>query len=105
MDNNFVVNILMNVNLNIESSYLYKKIEMTSTAIRKKVHEYIDEADVSIVEVIYKLLEVYRKANNSLMTDEQQDEIIKRSIQFKNGEVKGHTLAEVQNRLKRKYNS
>jgi hypothetical protein len=75
---------------------------MTKTAIRTKVHQYIDEADITVLEVIYKLLEVYRQANNSLLTEEQQIEVLKRSIQYKAGEVKGYSLTDVRKRLKQK---
>ena len=58
---------------------------MTTTAIRTKVHKYIDEADSNVLEVVYKLLEVYRQSNSSLLTDEQQKEVIKRSAAYKAG--------------------
>ncbi len=38
---------------------------MTTTAIRTKVHKYIDEADSNVLEVVYKLQEVYRQSNSS----------------------------------------
>ena len=50
---------------------------MTTTAIRTKVHKYIDEADSNVLEVVYKLLEVYRQSNASLLTDEQQKKVLK----------------------------
>ena len=75
---------------------------MTTTAIRTKVHKYIDEADSNVLEVVYKLLEVYRQSNSSLLTDEQQKEVIKRSALYKAGKTKGYSLAEVRNRVKNK---
>jgi hypothetical protein len=75
---------------------------MTTTAIRTKVHKYIDEADIKVLEVVYQLLEVYRQSNSSLLTEEQQKEVLKRSALYKAGKIKGYTLAEARKRLKQK---
>jgi len=75
---------------------------MTTTAIRTKVHKYIDEADSNVLEVVYKLLEVYRQSNTSLSTLEQQKEVLKRSTLYKAGKMKGYSLAEVRKRIKHK---
>lgn len=75
---------------------------MTTTALRTKVHKYIDEADSNVLEVVYKLLEVYRQSNSSLLTDDQQKEVLKRSVMYKAGKMKGYTLAEVRKRIKNK---
>ena len=75
---------------------------MTTTALRTKVHKYIDEADSNVLEVVYKLLEVYRQSNSSLLTDEQQKEVLKRSVMYKAGKMKGYSLAEVRKRIKNK---
>jgi len=75
---------------------------MTKTAIRTKVHKYIDEADIKVLEVVYQLLKVYRQNNSSLMTDEQQKEILKRSALYKAGKIKGYSIAEARKRVKQK---
>ena len=75
---------------------------MTTTAIRTKVHKYIDEADSNVLEVVYKLLEVYRQSNASLLSEEQQKEVLKRSALYKAGKMKGYSLAEVRKRIKHK---
>ena len=75
---------------------------MTTTAIRTKVHKYIDEADNDVLEVVYKLLEVYRQNNTSLLSGEQQKEVLKRSALYKDGKMKGYSLAEVRKRIKQK---
>ena len=75
---------------------------MTATAIRTKVHEYIDEADSNVLEVVYKLLEVYRQANTSLLSIEQQKEVLKRSALYKADKMKGYSLTEVRKRIKKK---
>lgn len=78
---------------------------MTSTAIRSKMHKYIDEADSDVLEVVYKLLEVYRQSNASLLTEVQKKEILKRSALYKAGKMKGYSLAEVCKRVKQKLSS
>jgi hypothetical protein len=75
---------------------------MTTTAIRSKVHKYIDEADVKVLEVVYQLLEVYRQNNTSLITDEQQKEVLKRSALYKAGKIKGYSVVETRKYLKKK---
>ena len=78
---------------------------MTTTAIRSKVHQYIDEADSNVLEVDYKLLEVYRQSNTSLLSEEQQKEVLKRSALYKTGKMKAYTLSEVRKRVKQKLSS
>ena len=75
---------------------------MTTTAIRTKVHKYVDEADIKVLEVIYQLLEVYRQSNSSLLTDEQKKEVLKRSALYKAGKMKGYSLAEARKLVKQK---
>lgn len=75
---------------------------MTTTTIRTKVHKYIDEADSNVLEVVYKLLEVYRQNNTSLLSEEQQKEVLKRSALYKAGKTKGYSLEEVRKRVKQK---
>lgn len=75
---------------------------MTTTTIRTKVHKYIDEADSNVLEVVYKLLEVYRQGNSSLLAEEQQKEVLKRSALYKAGKMKGYTLTEVRKKIKHK---
>jgi hypothetical protein len=75
---------------------------MTTTAIRSKVHKYIDEADAKVLEVVYQLLEVYRRNNSSLLSAEQQKEVLKRSAAYKTGKIKGYSLTEARKLVKRK---
>ena len=78
---------------------------MTTTSIRNKVHKYIDEADSNVLEVVFKLLEVYRQSNASLLTEEQQKEVLKRSALYKAGKMKGYSLIEIRKRIKQKLSS
>jgi hypothetical protein len=74
---------------------------MTITAIRTKVHKYIDEADINILEVVQQLLEVYRQNSSSLLTDDQQKEVLKRSALYKAGKAKAYSISESRKRIKK----
>lgn len=78
---------------------------MTTTAIRTKVHKYIDEADTKVLEVVYQLLEVYRQSNSSQLTEDQQKEVLRRSALYKTGKIKGHSLSGARKRVKQKLSS
>ena len=78
---------------------------MTLSAIRTQVHKYVDEADIQVLEVIHQLLEVYRQNNSSLLSEEQQKEVLKRSTLYKTGEIKGHSILEARKLLKQKLSS
>ena len=78
---------------------------MTTAAMRTKVHKYIDEADSKIIKIVCDLLEVYRQSNTSLLTEEQQEEILNRSALYKSGKIKGHTLAKARKLVRLKYSA
>lgn len=75
---------------------------MAQTNIRKKVHQYLDEADSNILEVVYKLLEVYRNTNTSLLNDEQQKEVLKRSALYKQSKSEGISLSDARKKIRSK---
>ena len=72
---------------------------MTTSVLRTKVHEYVDEADSKILEVVFKLLEVYRENNSSMLSQKDQEEMIKRSVQYKTGAESSLSLAEAKKKL------
>ncbi|MEO8760061.1 MAG: hypothetical protein ABI388_03135 [Bacteroidia bacterium] len=74
---------------------------MTKTAILNKVHQYVDEADTQVLEVVYKLLEVYRQTNASVLSKEQQKEVIKRSALYKAGKMKTYSLLDARERVRK----
>ena len=78
---------------------------MTIAAIRTKVHKYIDEADIKVLEVVQQLLEVYRQNNSSLLTEDQQTEVLKRSALYKEGKTKGYSITEARKLVKQKISS
>ena len=75
---------------------------MTTKTIKSKIHQYVDDADDSILEVVYKLLEVYRQNNTSVLSAEQQKEVLKRAALYKAGKTKTYSLNEVRKRVQAK---
>ena len=74
---------------------------MTTTAIRKKVHQYIDTAEENVLEAVYRMLKIYvDDGNESLMTKEQKKEIDKRSKLFRQGKLKTSSWEEVVQRTR-----
>ncbi len=84
--------------------YLYEQITdiMTVAAIRTKLHRYIDEADIKVLELLYQLLEDYKQNNSSLLTEEQQKEILNRSELYKAGKGKAFSIPDARKFLKEK---
>ena len=72
---------------------------MTTSVLRTKVHEYVDEADSKILEVVFKLLEVYRENNSSMLSQKDQEEMIQLSVQYKTGAESSLSLAEAKKKL------
>ncbi|MBI4945896.1 MAG: addiction module protein [Bacteroidetes bacterium] len=74
---------------------------MTTTAIRKKVHQYVDEAEDKVLEAMYGMLKIYVDAGEeSMMSKEQKNEIDKRSKLFRQGKLKTSTWEEVKKRTR-----
>ena len=72
---------------------------MTTSVLRTKVHEYVDEADSKILEVVFKLLEVYRENNSSMLSQKDQEEMIQRSVRYQAGAESNLSLAEAKKKL------
>lgn len=74
---------------------------MTTTAIRKKIHQYVDEAEDKVLEAMYGMLKIYVDAGEeSMMSKEQKNEIDKRSKFFRQGKLKTSTWEEVKKRTR-----
>ncbi len=62
---------------------------MTASLLRKKVHQYIDDAEENILEVVYNMMKIYVDDDGkSLMTVSQKREIEKRSREYHKGKTK-----------------
>ena len=74
---------------------------MTTTAIRKKVHQYVDEAEEKVLEAIYSMLKLYvDEGSESLMSKEQKAEIDKRGKLYRQGKLKTSSWEEVKQRTR-----
>jgi Spy/CpxP family protein refolding chaperone len=68
---------------------------MTTTAIRKKVHQYVDEAEEDVLEVVYKMLKLYT-ADESVLTPKQKRELDKTLSDHKAGKLKYYSVKQAQ---------
>lgn len=68
---------------------------MTTVAMRKIVHQYLDNVDDAALTVIYKMLKSYKKGEEnpeSLLTKGQKAELDKTLRNHKSGKLKYYTL-------------
>ena len=74
---------------------------MTSKTIKKKVIEYINNAEDNVIEAVYKMLKIYEDSEGkSLMTTDQKAEIEKRSALYRQGKVKTSSWGDVKKRTR-----
>ncbi len=73
---------------------------MTRTALRKKVHHYIDTVDDSLLEVVYNLFRLYIEEDESLLTKEQKAELDKRAELYRAGKLKTFSWKEVKEKAR-----
>ena len=66
---------------------------MTTTAIRKKVHQYVDEAEENVLEVVYKVLKLHSH-DESILTNAQKHELDKTLAEHKAGKLKYYSIAQ-----------
>jgi hypothetical protein len=68
---------------------------MTTTAIRKKVHQYIDEAEENVLEGIYRILKHYA-GDETILTSKQKHELDKTLSDHKAGKLKYYSAKQAQ---------
>ncbi|MES2837348.1 MAG: addiction module protein [Bacteroidota bacterium] len=69
---------------------------MTTNALRKKVIEYVSNAEPNVLEAVYKILQVIEgDDSSSLMTESQKAEVEKRSTLLRAGKLKTTSWADV----------
>ena len=74
---------------------------MTTSSIRKKVHQYVDEAESNVLEAIYNMLKIYvDEDGKSLMSKAQKVEIDKRARDYREGKLKTASWEEVKKRTR-----
>ncbi len=75
---------------------------MSAVQIRKKVFDYITNADERILKAVYAMLKEYENAPapKSMLSEEQYKEIDKRWKHHKSGKSKSYKIEEVRQYLK-----
>lgn len=74
---------------------------MSSETLKNIVIEYINHADENTVLAVYEMLQGYEvKESESMMTEEQQSEIERRSSMYKEGKLKTSSWEEVKKRTR-----
>jgi hypothetical protein len=77
---------------------------MTKVALRKKLHQYIDNAEGSLLEIVYDILKDKKEtSDSSLLTRAQKRELDKRAKLYKEGRVKTIPLKDVIKKQEKKY--
>ena len=74
---------------------------MTTTAIRKNLHKYVDSIDDSFARVMHAMVQEYISSYqcNTALTANQEKELSKRIQRHKKGESKSFTWQEVRDSL------
>lgn len=69
---------------------------MDTAIIRRKLFDYIRDADAEKVRAIYILLEDTIDEENDIWNDEFEEEMIRRKKEFEEGKTDGYSWEEVQ---------
>jgi putative addiction module component (TIGR02574 family) len=72
---------------------------MTTETIRKRLHDYIENAQDKKLKAIYKIVE--DEIEGTLLNEEQIAELDRRVAEYESGKVKGLTWEEVKNQAKK----
>ena len=69
---------------------------MTTTTLRKKVHQYIDDIDNDLLEAVYNILKIYKHdvGEQSLLTKGQKAELDKTLSEHKAGKLKYYSIEQ-----------
>lgn len=77
---------------------------MTASALKKKIHQYLNNTDDKILKAVYTILEEHAKVKQdvSSLTPNQKAELDRRMILYEAGKMEVHTWSEVYKELKNK---
>jgi len=78
---------------------------MTTTALKKKIHQYIDSTDDKILKVVHTIPEEHLKLktkNDFELTEEDLEELDQRWDNYKKGKTKTYTLEEAKQLVNKK---
>lgn len=74
---------------------------MTTTAIRKQLHNYLEVAEDKKIKAIYTMMEAEIRESAVEYTDEFKAELDKRNADYKSGKAKMITAGESRKRIKK----
>lgn len=75
---------------------------MSTLEIKRKLFDYIRNADTRKVKAIYTIIESEIQEDKNVWTDEFVEELNRRSSEFESGKVSGYTWEEVKARTRAK---
>jgi putative addiction module component (TIGR02574 family) len=75
---------------------------MSTITIRRKLFDYIRDADAQKVKAIFTLVQNDIDEENDIWTQEFTEEMERRIKEFKEGKVKAHTWEEVKKKSMKK---
>lgn len=75
---------------------------MSTLEIKRKLFDYIRNADTRKVKAIYTIIESEIQEDKNVWTDEFVEELNKRSSEFESGKLSGSTWEEVKARARNK---
>jgi len=81
---------------------------MTTSTLKKKIHQYIDTTDEKILKVVYTILEEHDKLkqeNDFKLSNTDIAELDRRWIAYKKGKMKTYTVEEVKLEINKKLKS
>jgi len=75
---------------------------MSSVEIKRKLFDYIRDADNRKVKAIYTMVEKEIQEDSTVWTDEFVKELDKRVTEFETGSIKAHTWEQVKANAKKR---
>ncbi|MCA6362137.1 MAG: hypothetical protein IM638_03820 [Bacteroidetes bacterium] len=72
---------------------------MTTSALRKKIHEYIDQVDDSFLIIVHQLLEREVGLQNFELSNEDIETTKRRRMEMQTGKVKGLSHEELMEQM------
>ncbi len=72
---------------------------MTDTAVKEKLHDYIEHADAKKLKVFYSFVENEMEQNDNIFDDEMMRVLDERRANYLSGKSKASSLEETMERL------
>ena len=72
---------------------------MGAAQIREELHQFINQADERVLNLIYGMM---KADSESLLTEEQQEDLDKRIARHKKGESKSYSWSEARTQIEKR---